>query len=121
MHYGRHGWSHIFLRLGLGLVFLWIGIDMFRHSDNWIGYVPANLPFNFSRSVFLTLTAIMDSAIGALLIFNFFPKTAAAVAAFHLVGIIIFQGIDAVIIRDVGLLGASLALVSWPTHYQHRH
>jgi uncharacterized membrane protein YphA (DoxX/SURF4 family) len=119
MNYGRHNWSHIFLRFGLGIVFLWIGIDMFRHPDAWIGYLPATLPFGLSRSLMLTLTSLLDSAIGLCFMLNFLPKWVAAVAALHLIGIIAYNGIDAVIIRDVGLLGASLALVMWPSHYRH--
>jgi len=59
-------------------------------------------------------------AIGLLLIIRLWPKLIAFFAAGHLVAIIATQGIDAVIIRDVGLLGASLALLFWPKrHYRH--
>lgn len=120
MHHGRHGWSYILLRAGLGIVFLWIGIDMVRHPDTWIGYLPGTLPFGFSRSLFLTGNAILDSIIGIFLLLNFFPRIVAAIAVLHLLGILIVHPIDAVLIRDVGLLGTALALLTWPQHYK-RH
>ncbi len=120
MHHGRHGWSYIFLRVGLGIVFLWIGIDMVRHPDMWIGYIPTTLPWHFSRSLFLTFNAVLDSTIGIFLLLNFFPKIVAAIAVLHLLGILFVNSIDAVLIRDVGLLGAALALLTWPQHYHHK-
>ncbi len=91
---------------------------MFRHPDAWIGYVPEQLPFSFSRSLFLSLNSLLDATLGALFLLNFFPKVVAAIAALHLLGILVTQPIDAVIIRDIGLLGASLSLLTWPNHYR---
>jgi uncharacterized membrane protein len=115
MKYGRYAWSNIFLRLGLGFVFLWIGVDMFRHPEAWIGYLPAQLPLNFDRDTALKLNGIFDVAIGVLVVVNKFPKITAILAVGHLVGILATQGINAVIIRDVGLLGAAMALLLWPS------
>ncbi len=121
MTYGRYKWSHFFLSAGLGIVFLWIGIDIVRHPDSWIGYLPASIPFGIERTVALKINAIFDIALGALLIVRWWPKIAAILAIGHLIGIIATQGIDAVIIRDVGLLGSALALLSWPKrHYRSR-
>lgn len=110
----------ICLRTGLGLTFLWIGIDMMRHADLWIGYIPAQLPFGITRETGLQITALLDSLLGVVLILGFFRKIAALIAAAHLAGILVTQGIDAVLIRDVGLLGASLALAFWPTSLRRR-
>jgi uncharacterized membrane protein YphA (DoxX/SURF4 family) len=121
MRYGRYGWSYWVLRVGLGLVFAWIGVDILRHPETWIGYVPPNLPFGLTREVGLKLNGILDVALGLLLIADKLPKITAAVAVLHLAGILVTQGINAVIIRDVGLLGAALALVLWPHHSRRRH
>lgn len=114
MSYGRHAWSHRFLRIGLGIVFLWIGLDIFKHTDAWIGYVPAELPFGFDRLLAIKINGAFDVIVGVCLILGWWPKVVAALAALHLIGILVDQGANQVIIRDVGLLGASLALLSWP-------
>lgn len=108
--------SYFILRMGLGLVFLWIGVDILRHPETWIGYVPTSRPLGLTREVGLKLNGVIDIALGLLLIADKLPKITAATAAAHLAGILITQGINAVIIRDVGLLGASLALLAWPHH-----
>lgn len=92
---------------------------MLRHADTWIGYLPANIPLGLERGIALKLNGIFDVVIGALLIIRWWPRITAFLAVAHLVGILATQGIDAVIIRDVGLLGASLALLTWPKRH-HR-
>lgn len=121
MSYGRHKWPHIFLSLGLGIVFLWIGVDIIRHPDSWIGYLPANIPLGIERTLALKINAIFDMVLGVLLIARWWPKIAAGLAVLHLVGILATQGIDAVIIRDIGLLGCALALLSWPRRHYRSH
>lgn len=106
---------------GLGVVFLWIGLDIITHPDSWIGFVPAENPFGMPRELLLQIGGFLDIVIGALLVLRWWQKLVATLAALHLIGIIVTNGIDAVIIRDVGLLGVALALVAWPTKYRkHR-
>ncbi len=121
MKYGRYGWSHRFLRWGIGATFLWIGIDILKHPQAWIGYVPPDLPITLAREDALRINGIADAALGIVILMGWLPKTSALLAALHLAGIIIMNGLDAVLIRDVGLLGAALALFVWPSHYRkHR-
>lgn len=121
MNYGRYKWSHNFLTWGLGIVFLWIGLDILQHPDTWIGYLPATLPIGLSKELALQMNGVLDVAIGVLLIMNWWPKIVAAIAAFHLLGILATQGLDSVLIRDVGLLGASLSLLMWPKRHHRSH
>ncbi len=120
MRYGRYGLSYIILRLSLGLVFIWIGIDMFRHADSWIGYLPETIPLGISRTTALQLTAVFDTTIGLLLLFGHFSRLVSLLIVVHLTGIIAINGLDQVLIRNVGLLGSALALLLWPYH-RRRH
>lgn len=121
MRYGRYKWSYVFLRIGLGAVFTWIGVDILRHPETWIGYVPPSLPGGLERELALKLNGLFDLALGLLFIADKMPRAAAALAVAHLAGILATQGIDAVLIRDAGLLGAALALLAWPHHHRRRH
>lgn len=120
MRYGRYGLSYLVLRVGLGLTFLLIGIDILRHGDMWLGYVPDSLPFGIPREMGLKLSGMFDILLGALLVVRMFPKVVAGLAALHLAGVLISYGLDAVTVRDVGLLGAVLALLVWPGGYKKR-
>lgn len=121
MKYGRYGWSHRFLRWGIGATFLWIGIDILKHPQTWLGYVPPDLPIALAREDALRINGVFDTALGIVILMGWLPKTSALLAVLHLIGIIITNGVNAVLIRDVGLLGASFALLMWPTHYRkHR-
>src|SRR5688572_27498154 len=120
MPYGRYRYSYLVLRLGLAAVFLWIGIDIVRHPDAWIGYLPSSLPFNLTRELALRLNAVVDMAIGILLLAGRLRRLTSLLAVLHLLGIIVVHGIDQVIIRDVGLLGAALALLLWPQSHHRK-
>lgn len=121
MKYGRYGWSYVFLSWGLGIPFLWIGLDILQHPTTWIGYIPADLPIAISREQALQFNGMFDIALGIILILQWWPKLAAFLAFLHLAAILATQGINAVLIRDVGLLGVALALLVWPTHYRRKH
>lgn len=120
MRYGRYGYAHLLMRISLGLVFIWIGIDILRTPDAWIGFLPATLPLGLDRTLALKLNGALDLGLGLMLLWGHWPKLAALLAGLHLAGIIVVHGIDAVIIRDVGLLGTALALFSWPYHRRRR-
>ena len=92
---------------------------MFRHPALWIGYLPAELPFNIAREVGLDMAAVFDIGLGLLLMAGNFPHFVALLAVLHIAGILVIHRVDAVLIRDVGLLGAALALLFWPT-YRHK-
>jgi len=101
------------LRLGLGATFIWIGFLIFQNPVGWEAFIApwikTLLPLPLSSV--MTATAVFDIVIGLLLIVNFWTRLAAALAALHLLFVIVAifgnQGIAA---RDLGLLAASLAL-----------
>jgi len=103
--------NHI-LRIGLGITFLWIGILIFQNPEAWGSFMrpwATNLvPIDIVQA--MIGTAILDIVIGALLICGFFTRLAAFVGSLHLVIILVVSGINDVTVRDIGLLGASLAL-----------
>jgi len=120
MRYGRYGLPYVFLRWGLGLTFIFIGVDIFRNPQNWIGYMPTDVPFGLAREGALRTAGFFDVALGALFIARFMPKTVGFLASMHLIVIIVMNGLDSVVVRDIGLLGATMAIWFWPTRHHRR-
>ena len=111
--------SNLILRLGLAFVFLWFGIDKFIHPDYWIN---AWMPFWFQSILsrlgignlnFIYANGIFEVVIGLCFIFNIFVKLFALLTVLFLLSIIISFGLNEVLVRDVGLIGAALALLFW--------
>src|SRR3989344_3151506 len=109
--------SYHILRLGLAVTFIWIGVMILRDPAGWAGFLnpwafelaERVLPFSIGNA--LKATAILDIALGGLLLFNIFTRVAAFLAAADIAVILITSGIDGVTVRDIGLLGAALALI----------
>lgn len=111
--------SNLLLRLGLAFVFLWFGIDKFIHPDYWIN---AWLPLWFQGILgrlgignlnFIYANGIFEVVIGLGLVFNIFVKFLAFLIILFLLFVILSFGLNEVIVRDVGLIGAALALLFW--------
>lgn len=106
------------LRLGLGLVYVYSGLDLIRHPLNWQGFLPAW----FSAAVdhimplpaYLALQGGGELAMAAVFLIWFMPRwvvrLAASLAALEMLGILFLSGVDLITFRDLGLLGAALAL-----------
>jgi len=107
------------LRLGLGLMYLYSGTDLFYNPDTWVGFLPRwfsdFVTGIMSLEAYLRFQGIGEFIIG-LLFLAWFSGTwgvriAAILASLEMVFILIFVGIDPITFRDIGLLGAALALV----------
>ncbi len=101
------------LRIGLGITFLWIGVLIFKNPDAWGGYLQPwavnLLPVPLTDA--LIGTAILDIALGTLLLVDVFTWLTALISAAHLIIILIVSGITDITVRDIGLLAGVLALV----------
>src|SRR3989344_9220230 len=104
--------SH-FLRVGLAITFLWIGVLIFKNPEAWGGYLQpwatGLLPIPLAQA--MIGTAVLDITIGAFLLFDFLPWLAAFVGAIHIIIVLTTSGITDITVRDIGLLVAALALM----------
>ena len=102
------------LRVGLAITFLWIGILIFKQPEAWGGYLQpwaaGLLPVPIGEA--MIGTAILDIAIGVLLLFDSFVWLAALIGAVHLVSVLIVSGITDITVRDMGILAATIALMA---------
>lgn len=113
-------YSNIFLRIGLSFVFFWFGIDKFIHSDYWLNaWVPANIIdfaaiFKMQGSDIVFISGIFEILVAISLFTNIFIGIFSFLAALFLGSIMIFHGINEVLIRDVGLIGGLISVFFWP-------
>ena len=107
----RNASFHI-LRVGLAITFLWIGILIFKNPEAWGGYLEpwavGLLPVPLNEA--MIGTAILDIAIGALLLADIFTWLAAFIGAIHLVIVLTVSGITDITVRDIGLLAGLIAI-----------
>ena len=109
------------LRVGVAITFLWIGILILRDPSGWAmiqSWAADLLPFPAEQV--MIGTAILDIGVGVLLLVDVFTWIAALAGSFHLAVVLTTVGINAITIRDIGLLGGTLALLidSLPEKYQ---
>ena len=113
-------YSNLVLRLSLAIVFFWFGIDKFFHPDYWVNaWVPQSvisLTENFGiRPIdIIYISGVFEILVGTSLVTNIFIVFFSSAALLFLVNIMLFNGINEVLVRDIGLMGALLSLVFWP-------
>ncbi len=106
------------LRIGIAITFLWIGILIFREPEAWGNLLQpwaANLlPVPLREA--MIATALLDIIIGVFLLIDVLTWIAGLLGVFHLIIVLTGSGIDAITVRDIGLLAATLALAihAWP-------
>lgn len=102
------------LRVGLAITFLWIGILIFKNPEAWGGYLQpwaaGLLPIPLAQA--MIGTAILDVAIGALLLIDSFVWLAALVGAVHLIIVLTVSGITEITVRDIAILAGAVALMT---------
>ena len=105
--------SFHFLRVGLAITFLWIGVLIFKSPESWGGYLQpwayGLLPIPLEQA--MIGTAVLDIIIGAFLLFDFLPWLAAFIGALHLIIVLTVSGITDITVRDIGLLAAVLVII----------
>lgn len=100
------------LRVSMAITFIWIGVLILRSPESWGGYLlpwaVKLLPIPIEQA--LISTAIMDIIIGILLLIDWKTWIAGTLGSLHLVIVLATTGISDITIRDIGLLGAMIAL-----------
>jgi len=108
------------LRTSLGLMYFWSGIDLLRYSTAWywavrpLPMIVQNVINKIGIDQYLKIQGIGELALAGILLFKFVPRVAvlivAGITVIEMAGILLFVGVDAITFRDIGLLGAALAL-----------
>jgi hypothetical protein len=99
------------LRIGLGLVFLYAGINMLLYAYDWTIFIPAWVSEFVSDNLFLSVWGGLQCAIGLAIISGKLTKYGSIAALIVSGSVIVFHGVDTITFRDFGLFAAALALV----------
>ena len=110
----------MFLRLGLGFMFLYSGFDIVSHPTAWAWAVRGLPSFmqsmidTFGLETYLRLQGASELVLAVALLAWFLPRKVGAIAGLiaglEMLAITILVGLDAVTFRDIGLVGAGFAL-----------
>ena len=107
------------LRLGLGVMYVYSGIDLIRNPDNWIAFIPGWLmdaltPF-IALETFLRVQGVAELVFAFVFLALFLPnglvRIIALCSALEMLSILALTGVDLITFRDFGLLGASVTLI----------
>ena len=96
----------------MGITFFWIGALIFKEPSAWAGYIAswAKGLLVLPEARVMMLTAIFDIALGLWLLTGIKPWVSGLLATAHLALVLIVVGINAITVRDIGLLAAALSL-----------
>jgi len=119
-----HHYSHLFLRFGLALLFLWLGIEKFMEPHSWIGsttsqwIIQATQFIGMSATNVYILTGIFEVLVATSLATAFFERWFAFAAIVFLLASIGVSGFTQIVAYDVAIVGGLLSLAIWPErHY----
>jgi len=102
------------LRVGVAITFIWIGVLIFKTPEAWGGYLQpwaaGLLPIPIAQA--MIGTAILDIAIGLLLLIDSFVWLAALVGAIHIIIVLTVSGITDITVRDIAIFTVAIALMA---------
>ena len=98
------------ITFGLGLTFIYAGVDALANPANWIGYIPQWTSVIMPREYLLAAHAMFELLLGIMLIAHLYLHAVSFIVACDIAIILLISGVDAVTFRDFGLLMAAIAL-----------
>lgn len=109
----RNELALVALRYAVGGVFLWFGIDKFLHPDAWLGWAPAWILVivPLESPVMMFLQGMVETGLGLALVAGVLVRPAAILTTAMLFMIAVNIKWTETTVRDIGLLGASLAVL----------
>lgn len=104
------------MRVSLGFVLLWFGVNEVLDPRYWSGYVPSLVAsfLPFGVNLFVQMHGVVLSLLALSLFFKFYIRYTGllAVGVIFLIisGLIMIDGFNEIVVRDIGLFGLALAI-----------
>lgn len=113
-HYNSmRGSSLLILRIGLAVTFIWIGVLILQNPESWAtGFIKpwAQNLMPFQLVDLMRGTAVLDIAVGILLLIRRYAWIGGVIGSLHILGVLIVSGVNSITVRDIGLLSATVAI-----------
>lgn len=104
-------YGKLILRIGLGLVFFYFGLNQLIEPIRWIDLIPEIFTKFIDPKIIIYLNGIFDILIALFLFCGIFIKIISILGFIHLIGVSLFSlGFTPSGIRDLGLAFAILSL-----------
>ena len=107
------------LAWSLAIVLFYFGLNEVLSPQDWITFAPAFLGTGSLAISLVILHGILLSTTGVALVINYYRKATSVVVALLLLEIlanlIMQSGFSDIVIRDIGILGAAIALFFMPS------
>ena len=95
----------------MSLVFLYFGFNQFISPDEWAGFVPDSaLVFGLSAKTLVLFNAVLELALGFILLLGIYVRFASLILSLHLVVIASSLGFNDLGVRDFGLAVATFVV-----------
>ena len=99
----------------IGFVMIWFGLNEIFSPQDWTTFVPAIIGLYFSSSILVVIHGIVLSVCGLSLFLNYYRKVSAMIVSLMLLEIVVdlirTSGLSDIAVRDIGLFGATFALI----------
>ncbi len=125
MQWNRDGVRHLAMRLGLGFVMCWFGVQELRNPSEWTVFVPSFVsdisPIAVNDLVLLHGFLLVLAAGSVVLGLFYLPGAVLSMGllAEILGGLWIDSGFNDLVVRDIGLLGLAIAVAADPVRSWH--
>lgn len=118
-----HRIRHLLMRLALGFILGWFGVQQARDPSEWVKFVPIVAarysPIDVTDLILLHSASLILAATGILLGLFLFGSCllAAGILLQIIISLLLGDGAADVIVRDLGLLGLAVALALDPVRF----
>ncbi|MCF7871953.1 DoxX family protein [Candidatus Woesearchaeota archaeon] len=103
-------YAPITLRISISLMFLWFGINQVLDAKNFMGYLPEFILSTNNPEIYVIINGLIEILLGAALIIGIFTRPVSILLSAHLLIISISLGYNDIMIRDMGLTLATIAI-----------
>lgn len=106
-------YAPLVLRVGLAFVFFWFGFSQLNDQTMWVGLIPTWIVSltGMSAKAIVIANGIFEVIMASLLCLGVAVRIVALLLALHLFTIVLKLGMNAVGVRDVGLLCALVSVM----------
>ena len=90
--------AQILIRISIGLLFLWFGLNQIFDPNSFMGYLP-NFALSFASQTIL-INGIFETILGLLLLLGIFTRIVSLILSLHLLFITFSLGYNDIAVRD---------------------